>query len=100
VILIVHDNALPELRPDYVELAGEATSKDELFAELASALAFPEYVGRNWDAFEEYLGDRADGTDLLVRNARELWQRLPREMMVLVDVWLDQAEDSDLVFLW
>jgi len=32
-------------------------SKQKLFSIYAAALRFPKYFGRNWDAFEECLGD-------------------------------------------
>jgi RNAse (barnase) inhibitor barstar len=100
VIHIVHDDAIPDLPPGYAELAGEAENRFALFAELASSLALPEYFGHNWDAVEECLGDLDPPRDLVVRNARALWERMPREMMLLVDIWLDQMPQSQLVFVW
>jgi RNAse (barnase) inhibitor barstar len=100
MIFIAREEALPELRDLYAELAGRAENRDELFAELAAALQFPEYSGRNWDAVEECLGELEDPPDLVVRNARTLWERLPHEMLLLADVWLDQAPRAKLVFLW
>lgn len=100
MIVIAHDDALPELRPGFAELPGNARSRFELFAELADALELPEYFSHNWDAVEECLGDLDAPRDLVVRNARALWERLPREMTLLVDIWLDQLPHASLVFVW
>jgi len=99
VILIAHEDSAPELRPGAAVLPGNATTKGELFDELASALHLPDYFGNNWDAFEETLGD-IEPRDLIVRNARALWTQLPQEMALFVDVWLDNAPESQLVFFW
>ncbi|MGN6186877.1 MAG: barstar family protein [Thermoanaerobaculia bacterium] len=100
MIHIAHADSLPELRETFAELPGHAENKHELFAELASALALPHYFGNNWDAFEECLGDLDAPPDLVVRNARALWERLPREMMLLADIWLDRLPHATLVFVW
>jgi RNAse (barnase) inhibitor barstar len=102
VILIARENELPELPEtgnERVELPGEAADRDALFDELSVALSLPEYFGHNWDAFEECLDERTP-PDLVVWNARALWQQLPRELSVLVEIWLEKAPESILIFVW
>ncbi len=96
IFIVPHDEELP---PEATEMAGEALTRADLFAELSEALSLPEYFGNNWDAFEECLGDR-EVPDLVVHNARALWERMPRDMMLLVDVWLDRAPDARLILVW
>lgn len=90
---------LPDARPVAI-LPGEAKTRDAFFAELQVALALPDYFGRNWDALDECLSEMDAVPDLHVRNARTLWQELPREMAIFVDVWLDQAPNAKLIFFW
>jgi RNAse (barnase) inhibitor barstar len=78
---------------DLASLDGAAISdKDSLLAALGRALAFPAYYGGNWDAAEECLADLAErpsqGYGLIVARAGDLWQHLPREMGMLVSIWL------------
>jgi hypothetical protein len=86
------------------EIAPEAT-KEALLAAIAEALALPDYFGQNWDALEESLGDLdVDGEMLVlvVRDAASLWEQMPREMAMLVDIWLGAAVKSNIqmVFVW
>ena len=67
--------------------------KQNLFEIFATALAFPEWFGRNWDALEDCLGDLswrpAEGHVLMVQNH----DRLPKdELGVLLDVLASSAE--------
>jgi RNAse (barnase) inhibitor barstar len=67
--------------------------KQDLFEAFATALAFPEWFGRNWDALEDCLGDLswrpAEGHVLMVQNH----DRLPKdELGVLLDVLASSAE--------
>jgi hypothetical protein len=48
-----------ERRGAAVTVLGPAGSKAELLAEFARALEFPDWVGRNWDALADALGDRS-----------------------------------------
>jgi len=78
---------------DLASLDGAAISDEEtLLAALGRALSFPAYYGGNWDAAEECLVDLAErnsqGFGLIVVRAGDLWQRLPKEMGMLVSVWL------------
>lgn len=41
----------------YIIDGGRCASKATLMDQWASVLAFPEYFGRNWDAFDECLSD-------------------------------------------
>jgi RNAse (barnase) inhibitor barstar len=82
---------------------GMELGEGELFDALASALALPDYFGRNWDALDECLRDREEAVTLVVRNASARWERDPEELRMLIDVWLSAAEGRDdlqLVFVW
>lgn len=47
-----------------VELRGEhMVSRSSAHSELASAFAFPDYYGKNWDAFNDCLGDYVEEHD-------------------------------------
>ena len=94
------------------DLDGAAIAgRDDLLAALASALAFPDYFGGNWDALDEVLRDLgwlpADGYVLVVRDATALWREAPRAAGRLVESWLFCAEEWSrretpfhLVFDW
>ena len=64
-LLRVHGSALEQLdgfltRHSYrrFELDGRAmTSRSTAHSELARGLAFPDYYGKSWDAFDECFGD-------------------------------------------
>jgi RNAse (barnase) inhibitor barstar len=85
-------------------LDGVELGEGDLFDALASALALPDYFGRNWDALDECLRDRETPVTLLVRDSASRWQHAPEEMRTLVDVWLTAAAERDgelqLVFIW
>jgi RNAse (barnase) inhibitor barstar len=71
------------------------TSKADLIDAIARALAFPDYCGRNWDAFEECLrevGEAIDGDLVLEITSTDVARRsLPADMTLLADVWSDAA---------
>jgi hypothetical protein len=58
---------------------GRCRTKRALLAELARVFEFPSYVGRNWDALEEALGDLewlpAAGYVLVIDGAERLLAR-------------------------
>jgi len=70
--------------------------KQTLLCELASALDYPDYFGRNWDAFEECLRDAADFNrpgelTLRLKDSRLVRERLPDEFETLLSIWADSA---------
>jgi RNAse (barnase) inhibitor barstar len=80
-----------------LELNGrDIADRDHLLTELGRVLQFPAYYGRNWDSFEECLHDRAErdpeGCVFVIRDAGGLWARLPRELGMLVSIWLAAAD--------
>jgi RNAse (barnase) inhibitor barstar len=80
-----------------LELNGrDIVDRDHLLAELGRVLEFPAYYGGNWDAFEECLHARAErdreGCVLVIRDAACLWAQMPRDLGMLISIWLAAAE--------
>ena len=73
------------------DLAG-VESKADLLDAVASALEFPAWVGRNWDALDDAMRDLswwapgASGRALVLRGAERNAARSPSEARVLRDV--------------
>ena len=69
----------------------------ELFLEFATALSFPSYFGKNWDALDECLSDLewlpAGGYVLAISDANEVLRDEPQEMKKLLNV-LQGAGDA------
>ena len=80
-----------------ISLAGVA-SKDALLERFASALAFPDWFGANWDALEECLDDlswRPDKGHLLLIDGFETLASTARDDFgVLLGLLADVAEQS------
>ena len=70
-------------------------SDSELFAKLSLSLQFPDYFGKNWDAFDECLSDMewmpASSYVLIISGARQLWSNVPTTAGKLVSAWLVAA---------
>jgi hypothetical protein len=75
------------------ETPGRAGNRAALLEEIAVALEFPAYFGRNWDAFEECLDDLAgeEPVILVVHDAKRLWRDLGEEMAMLSTIWCEVA---------
>jgi RNAse (barnase) inhibitor barstar len=107
--LTVHfctEDAAAALLADSSIRVADLPAEADLFEGLASALRFPDYFGRNWDAVDECLRDVEAGemTVLLVHDAAKRWERNPKTMATLVDIWASAAAernaDLHLVFVW
>ena len=72
-------------------------SPDELHDLLASFFGFPDYYGRNWDAFDECLADFAPACVVTIRGFQHLLSVLPRDAGLLKEC-LDRASAEDPQF--
>ncbi len=75
----------------------KVSSDDDLFVAIASALHFPDYFGRNWDALDECLTDmewlpRTQGYVLFVDGAEALWKDAIHTAGKFVTAWLAASE--------
>jgi RNAse (barnase) inhibitor barstar len=79
-------------------MLGAASSKDELLDEFARALAFPDWVGRNWDALADALGDLSwlpSGAKVVVWvGADKLETRQPAAYRTALEVLRDGTRRS------
>lgn len=78
-----------------VDVASARTAH-ELHSILAVAFAFPEYYGKNWDAFWDCIcdSDQSDFPDALeVRGISALEARLPREAALFRKCLADFREE-------
>lgn len=78
-----------------IDLTG-ISDKEQLLVRIASALAFPRWFGRNWDALEDCLGDLAwrvgEGHVLIIEGFTHLRARRPDDFGVLLDILASSAQ--------
>lgn len=73
-------------------------TKQEFFDEVSAVLRFPDYFGRNWDAFSECMNDLEDWLPatnylLVITNAEQfLLSEPPKERAVCMDILARAAE--------
>ncbi len=67
-----------------------------LFAAMANAFSFPGYVGANWDALEEAVGD-LDDVVIVVANAEHLLElATARRRELLARIVRDLSRDKEI----
>jgi RNAse (barnase) inhibitor barstar len=72
----------------------DCRTRAALFTEAARALAFPDYFGRNWDAFADCLRD-LHRPSLTVAHADELLaEEDARQLAILLDVLAEASADG------
>ena len=59
------------------------SSRDELHKRLACFFGFPDYYGRNWDAFDECIVDFPPGGTIVIRGYTRLRTALPGDASLL-----------------
>lgn len=67
-------------------------SREVLHAELARVFFFPYHYGRNWDAFDECIGDIEQPASVEVLGFDGFRFRLPREAKLLAQCLRAMAE--------
>lgn len=74
------------MRPNVSVDVGQVQSKDELHRLLSRELGFPDFYGRNWDAFWDAITGLIEmPSQLTVVGMARLRQRLPREAANLTE---------------
>ena len=76
-------------------------SRRELLQRAGRALDFPDYFEPNFDSFEECLRDYPG--ELTIQHAETVWQKLPREAGMLVEIFETLAWEGEpvkLTFVW
>jgi len=80
-------------------------AKEHLFDDLARALAFPTWFGRNWDALEDVLGDlswrKGDGHVVVFRTfpAGEEFGILLDVLRATAEYWAGRGKPFFAIFL-
>ena len=83
-----------------VDLHGVCTSV-ELHDRLASTFSFPDYYGRNWDAFDECIADYGPFSGILkIHGWDELRIRLPQDAELLHSCLDNFAKSVNLRVVW
>ena len=89
----VSETAKTSMTADTITLAvSDATSAQSPHEKLAAALGFPDYYGKNWDAFWDCIRDPDQATmpqRLVIQGFGVLRERLPREADLLRSRLLD-----------
>jgi ribonuclease inhibitor len=76
-----------------VDLSG-INSRDELHERLAQVFSFPDYYGRNWDAFDECIADLAPPVSIVVTGFESLRFALPHEAELFAKCLHGAAEEA------
>jgi len=87
--------------PDALKIdVGSATTREELHCLVAKAFGFPDYYGKNWDAFDECIRDVELALRVENGGLETLRTRLPREAELLQQCVADFVEEShrDIIF--
>jgi hypothetical protein len=76
---------------------GKVDSKAEFLRAAGKALDFPDWAGRNWDAFEELVNDLAwlppaEGYLLLIERASGLAGKEPETLRMALDILADALD--------
>lgn len=100
----IHSVSILE-KPDFslvdkkvIEISLTKDETDEsFFDKIARAFNFPDWFGKNWDAFHDLLDDPDFLPDprgyVLVLNCTDgFWSKNPLMIGKLIEVWLDSAE--------
>jgi RNAse (barnase) inhibitor barstar len=81
--------------PDALRVdVGAASSSAELHRLLAATFHFPDYYGRNWDAFDECIRDVELPARVEIVGFEALRARLPREAELLQQCVADFISES------
>jgi RNAse (barnase) inhibitor barstar len=79
----------------------EVSTREALHQLLADAFQFPDYYGRNWDAFNDCIRDVELPRRVTIRGLEELRRKLPREAELLtrcVGDFVDEDPGRSIVF--
>ena len=78
-----------------IDLLG-ASTKEEVHDRIAQALGFPDYYGRNWDAFDECIHDLSEPVShIRITGVAALEAQLPREARLLRKCFQDYQQSDD-----
>jgi RNAse (barnase) inhibitor barstar len=78
-----------------IDISG-ITSRDKLFEAVAIAMRFPDYFGKNWNAFEECIRDfewlPANGYLLLIKGIEDFQASCSADFNILMEVLIEAKE--------
>lgn len=74
-----------------VGLVQATTSRDDFYREIADALGFGDYFGRNLDALWDCLGDLTEPTALILSRWTTFAQARPQAWPAILDVLRDRS---------
>ena len=86
----MHDDASERFTVDVASVS----TREELHSVLSGAFGFPDYYGRNWDAFDECIRDAPLPPHLKIIGLASLHARLPREAELLERCVRDFVQES------
>jgi ribonuclease inhibitor len=72
---------------------GHIQAREELHSALAAAFSFPDYYGKNWDAFDECLSD-SNLRKIEITGISTLIDSLPRDAGLLARCLKEYGEET------